>query len=100
MSETPPEPDLNTEEFDVLLEQLDKAIGEIVEKIENGRIRNPEHERVRIKYYRALGYLARTKQDLVESKTLEELEAEVRSLKARETGAGADPDPADTDAGV
>lgn len=88
MSEDTPTPDLNTDELNVLIEQLDKAIDEIVGKIESGRIRNPEHEKVRIKYYRALGYLARTKQDLVESKTLEELEAEVQELKrARETGA-------------
>jgi len=71
MSEDTPDPDLNTDELTVLIEQLDKAIDEIVGKIESGRIRNPEHEKARIKYYRALGYLARTKQDLVESKTLE-----------------------------
>ena len=91
MSDSAPSPDLNTDELAVLIEQLDKAIDKIVGKIESGRIRNPEHEKVRIKYYRALGYLARTKQDLVESKTLEELEAEVEELKrARETGAGVD----------
>ncbi|PSP83303.1 hypothetical protein BRC96_09000 [Halobacteriales archaeon QS_6_64_34] len=88
MSDDPPTPDLNTDELSVLITQVDTAIDEIVAKIESGRIRNPEHERVRIKYYRALGYLARTKQGLVESKTLEELEAEVAELKrARENGA-------------
>jgi len=88
MTETPPTPDLNTENYEIMLEQLDKAIGEIVEKVENGRIRNPEHEKVRIKYYRTLGYLVRTKRQVLEDKTLEELEAEVQALKqARENGA-------------
>ncbi len=91
MSDNTPDPDLNTDELNVLIEQIDTALEEIVKKIESGRIRNPEHEKVRIKYYRALGYLARTKQDLVESKTLEELEAEMQELKrAREAGATAD----------
>lgn len=88
MSDSPPSPDLATENYDVMLEQLDKAIGEIVEKIESGRIRNPEHEKVRIKYYRALGYLIRTKRKVLEDKTLEDLEAEIQDLKtAHENGA-------------
>lgn len=88
MSDSPPPPDLATENYDVMLEQLDKAIGEIVEKVESGRIRNPEHEKVRIKYYRALGYLIRTKRKVLEDKTLEDLEAEIQELKtANENGA-------------
>lgn len=71
-----------------MLEQLDKGIGEIVEKVESGRIRNPEHEKVRIRYYRALGYLIRTKRKVLEDKTLEDLEAEIQELKtAHENGA-------------
>jgi len=87
MSDSPPSPDLATENYDVMIEQLDTAIGEIVEKVENGRIRDPENEKVRIKYYRALGYLVRTKRQVLEDKTLEDLEAEIQELKrARETG--------------
>lgn len=88
MSDSSPPPDLATENYDVMLEQLDKAIGEIVEKVESGRIRNPEHEKVRIKYYRALGYLIRTKRKVLEDKTLEDLETEIQDLKtAHENGA-------------
>lgn len=88
MSDPSPPPDLATENYDVMLEQLDKAIGEIVEKVESGRIRNPEHEKVRIKYYRALGYLIRTKRKVLEDKTLEDLQAEIQDLKAaHENGA-------------
>lgn len=87
MSDSTPSPDLTTENYDVMLEQLDKAIDEIADKIESGRIRNPEHEKVRIQYYRALGYLVRTKRKVLEDKTLEDLEAEIEALKAaRENG--------------
>ena len=87
MSNSAPSPDLTTENYDVMLEQLDKAIDEIADKIESGRIRNPENEKVRIQYYRALGYLVRTKTKVLEDKTLEDLEAEIEALKAaRESG--------------
>lgn len=81
MNDSSPPPDLGTGNYDVMIEQLDKAIDEIVEKVESGRIRNPEHEKVRIKYYRALGYLIRTKRKVLEDKTLEDLEAEIQELK-------------------
>lgn len=82
MAETP-DPDLDaTQSYDVMLEQLDAAIDEIVDKIDSGRIRDVEKEKVRIKYYRTLGYLIRTKQGVLEDKTLEELAEEVEELKA------------------
>ncbi len=34
----------------MMLEQFDKAVGEIVENVESGRTRNPEYEKVRTKY--------------------------------------------------
>jgi len=53
ISDSSPPPDLATESYNVILEQLDRAIGEIVEKIRKRvRIRNPEHEKVQIKDYR------------------------------------------------
>jgi hypothetical protein len=81
-SDTPPTPDFRTDNYDVMLEQLDTAIDEITDKVENGRIRNPKHEKVRIKYYRALGYLVRTKRQVLEDKTLEEMAAEIEALKS------------------
>lgn len=57
MSTEAPDPDLNTDELTILIEQIDTALDQIVGKIESGRIHNPEHETVRIEYYRALGYL-------------------------------------------
>jgi hypothetical protein len=78
---TPP-PDLRTSDYDDMLAELDKAISELTDKIENGRIRDPERDKVRVKQYRALGYLIRTKQQVLEDVTLQELEAEIERLKA------------------
>jgi hypothetical protein len=74
--------DLATDDYNVMLEQLDHAIDEITEKIDSGRIRNPETDKVRIQYYRALGYLVRTKRQVLEDKTLEELATEIEAMKA------------------
>lgn len=81
MITSPPTPDGDGDDYDAMLEQLDSAIDEIGEKIENGRIRDAEKEKVRIQYYRALGYLIRTKRKVLEDKTLEELAAEVEELR-------------------
>lgn len=81
-TDSPPTPDFITDDYDVMLDQLDDAISEITEKIESGRIRDPEHDKVRVKYYRALGYLIRTKRQVLEDKTLEELAAEIEAMKS------------------
>jgi len=81
MSSSTPPPDLASENYDAMLEQLDGAINEIADKVDNGRIRDAEKEKVRIQYYRALGYLVRTKRQVLEDKTLEDLEAEIQELK-------------------
>lgn len=71
-TESPPTPDLGTDNYDAMLEKLDIAIDEVTDKVENGRIRNPEHEKVRIKYYRVLGYLIRTRRQILEDRELQE----------------------------
>jgi hypothetical protein len=71
-ADSPPTPDLGTDNYDAMLEKLDVAIENITEKVENGRIRNPEHEKVRIQYYRALGYLIRTRRQILEDRELQE----------------------------
>ena len=81
-TDTTPEPDLRTDNYDVMLEQLDSAIEELTYKITEGRIRDDERERTRCKMYRTLGYLIRTKKKVLEDVTLQELEAEIEELKA------------------
>jgi len=81
-ADSTPQPDLRTDSYDVMLEQLDKAIEDLTYKITEGRIRDDERERTRCKQYRTLGYLVRTKQQVLEDVTLQELEAEIEELKA------------------
>lgn len=69
------------DEIGTMINQLDDAIENINDKIADGRVRDPEKEKVRLKYHRTLGYLIRTKRKLVEDKTLSELSAEVEALK-------------------
>ncbi len=44
------------DEYDQMLETLDVAIDEAARKIESGRVYDPENEKVRIKWIRALAY--------------------------------------------
>lgn len=71
-TDSTPTPDLGTDNYDAMLEKLDVAIEEVTDKVENGRIRNPEHDKVRIKYYRVLGYLIRTRRLVLEDRELQE----------------------------
>jgi hypothetical protein len=49
-SDSDPDHDLDgADEYEQMLEQLDVAISEVNSKIENGRVRSPEHDQVRIK---------------------------------------------------
>lgn len=73
--------DVAVEELDSMIADLDTAIEAVNSKIESGRVRDPEKEKVRLKHYRTLGYLIRTKRKLVEDKTLAELSAEVEALR-------------------
>ena len=80
-SDTPPRPDLRTDDYDTMIETLDAAIEELEYKITEGRIRDDERERTRCKMYRTLGYLIRTRRKVMEDATLQELEAEIEELK-------------------
>ena len=77
-----PTPDLRTDDYDEMLARIDDAIAELSDKIENGRIRDPERDKVRLKMYRTLGYLIRTRRKVMQDATLKELEAEIEELKA------------------
>lgn len=83
-----PEIDLPQNSYDAMLATLNNTINQLTDRIENGRIRDVETEKVRIKQYRALAYLIRTKQDVLEDKTLDELADEIEELKADQEGGG------------
>jgi hypothetical protein len=78
-------PELRTDDYDTMLKQLDGAIDELTEKIESGRIRDPERDKVRLKQYRTLGYLIRTKRKVLEDTTLQELEQRLAKLEDGDT---------------
>jgi hypothetical protein len=81
-SDSPPRPDLRTDDYDIMIEKLDAVIEELEYKITDGRIRDDERERTRCKMYRTLGYLIRTRRQVMQDATLQELEAEIEELKA------------------
>ena len=81
-STTNPEIDPHENSYEAMLETINGTIAELTDRIENGRIRDVETEKVRIQQYRALAYLIRTKQSIVEDKTLDELAEEIDELKA------------------
>lgn len=70
-----------TDEYDAMLSDLDAAIADLREKIEDGRVRDEEKEKVRVKQWRAMGYLIRTRSDVVEQRTLEELYEKVEKME-------------------
>ena len=81
-TELPDEPDGDDPgEYDAMLDQLDMTIDTLAERIENGRIRDHETEKVRIKQYRCMAYLIKTKRQVLEDKTLDELAEEVEELR-------------------
>lgn len=69
-----------------MLGRLDSMIQEIEDKIENGRIRKPEHDRTRIQYYKAVGYLVRSQLKVIEQRDLREMEERLEALEERRGG--------------
>ena len=59
-----------------VLDDLDEAMDEAFRKFTNGRVRNPENEKVRIQWFRAYVYAVATRRQLVSD--IEEAEHEDR----------------------
>ena len=69
-------------DYDQMLADLDVAIEEARRKIEEGRVRDAENEKVRIKQWRAMGYLINVRRQVANDRDLEELAEEIEALKA------------------
>jgi len=69
-------------DYDQMLENLDVAIKEARRKIEDGRVRDAENEKVRIKWIRALAYTVNIRRQVANDRDLEELAEEIEALKA------------------
>lgn len=75
-------------DLDELARSLRAVRQELIRKIENGRVRDEEKERIRIKRARALAYVVSEERKLKKVADLEDLRDEVDDLKA---GRGGDP---------
>jgi len=73
--------DLDPTDYDAMLETLDVGVAEARRKIENGRVRSPENEKVRIKWIRALAYAVNVRRQVANDRDLQELADEVEALK-------------------
>jgi hypothetical protein len=78
-------PDVSTADYDEMLATLDIAIDEAKRKIENGRIRDVDREKARVKQWRALGYLINVRRQVANDRDLEALAEEIEELKADRT---------------
>lgn len=72
---------VETVDYDAMLDTLDVAIEEAQYKIESGRVRSPENEKVRIKWVRALAYAVNVRRQVANDRDLQELAEEVERLQ-------------------
>lgn len=68
-------------DYEEMLDTIDVAIEEARRKIETGRVRNPEHEKVRCKQWKTLGYLINVRRQVANDRDLAELSERVEALE-------------------
>lgn len=68
-------------EYDEMLDTLDAAIVEARRKVESGRVYDPENEKVRIKWIRALSYTVNVRRQVQNDRDLAELAEKVERLE-------------------
>ena len=64
-----------------LLSILDEAIDRLIRKIRDGRIKNPQTDKVRVQYYRVLAYTCSVYNQVKQADELEKLKLEIQTLK-------------------
>ena len=78
-------PDLaETSDYQAMLDTLDVAIEEARHKIESGRVYDPENEKVRIKWIRALAYTVNVRRQVANDRDLEELAERIEALEGED----------------
>lgn len=75
-----------TVDYDAMLDTVDTAIEACQYKIEQGRIRDPDREKVRCKQWRTLGYLVNVRRQVANDRDLQELAGEIDRLKEQYEG--------------
>ena len=68
-------------EIENMIDRCDTALDELERKIENGRVRDPEAERVRAQWVSTMSTMLRTKRQLIEAKQVDELADRVAELE-------------------
>lgn len=72
------------DDYDEMLAALDTAIAEAREKVESGRVYDPENEKVRVKWIRALAYAVNVRRQVTNDRDLEELAERLDALEDAE----------------
>lgn len=81
-TETTSRPDIR-DETDDMLRALDTSISSLEAKLESGRIKDPEKDRVRIKYHRALANAIKTRNTILSRREREEMAERLDKLEER-----------------
>lgn len=68
-------------EIDEMLEELDTAIEAASAKVESGRVYDSDNEQTRIQWIRALGYLMRTKRQILDDRDRAAMIREIREIE-------------------
>ena len=68
-------------EIESMIERCDTALDELERKIEKGRVRDPESERVRAQWVSTMSTMLRTKRQLIEAKQVDELADRIAELE-------------------
>lgn len=66
---------------DEMIQRVETAMNKALEKVESGRIYNPETSRVRIKWIKAVGYLANSYRQLKKDSDMERIEERLEALE-------------------
>lgn len=85
MSSSPDEPSIASEnaERDELLDLLKDGVREAHRKVDSGRVRNAENEKVRIQWIRALAYSVNMYRQTLKDKELDEMNERLERLEAQ-----------------
>jgi len=78
---TPDDDASRADDYDAMLQTLDVAIEAAREKIESGRIRDEDKEKIRIKWVRALAYSLNVRRQIAADRDLEELTERLEQLE-------------------
>lgn len=71
----------DTSEIDDMIERCDVALDELQRKIDSGRVRDADKERVRVQWMSTLSTMLRTKRQLIEARQVDELAERIEALE-------------------